>query len=195
MNGRGPKPSGGSDAAQLLKPIAIIDAQDFLESITSAPIRLNDPVSYDGVFGRDINACSRYRFISCGGLVFSRRTHHFYERCSQGRLRTRSHSPRCGPMKFETASLWDCGASVLRQRTPRIFRNPSFFGIHHFLESIKGLPIRLSDPASYDGVLSDSRRPTTYATRSSAAPRFLGFTTISTSCPSATRKRMRRSTE
>ena len=34
-----------------------------------------------------------------------------------------------------------------------------------------------------------------YATRSSAAPRFLGFTTISTSCPSATRKRIRRSTE
>ena len=34
-----------------------------------------------------------------------------------------------------------------------------------------------------------------YATRSSPVPRFLGFTTISTSCPSATRKRMRRSTE
>ena len=34
-----------------------------------------------------------------------------------------------------------------------------------------------------------------YATRSSAAPRLLGFTTISTSWPRATRKRMRRSTE
>lgn len=34
-----------------------------------------------------------------------------------------------------------------------------------------------------------------YATRSSAVPCVLGFTTISTSCPSATRKRMRRSTE
>lgn len=34
-----------------------------------------------------------------------------------------------------------------------------------------------------------------YATRSSAMRRFLGLTTISTSCPSATRKRMRRSTE
>jgi predicted RNA binding protein YcfA (HicA-like mRNA interferase family) len=34
-----------------------------------------------------------------------------------------------------------------------------------------------------------------YATRSSAVPRFLAFTTISTSCPSATRKRIRRSTE
>lgn len=34
-----------------------------------------------------------------------------------------------------------------------------------------------------------------YATRSSAVPCFLGLTTISTSCPSATRKRMRRSTE
>ena len=54
--------------------------------------------------------------------------------------------------------------------------------------------------AEFPGVIRLQRHITPsrrgrYATRSSAVPRLLGFTTISTSCPSATRKRMRRSTE
>lgn len=47
------------------------------------------------------------------------------------------------------------------------------------------------------GATGDLRRisPFGYATRSSPGPRLVGFTTISTSCPSATRNRIRRSTE
>ncbi len=76
----------------------------------------------------------------------------------------------------------------------RLFVLPDVWALHMFAsrsEAALHFP-RFERYPKHDGRIGGLRF---HATRSSAAPRFLGFTTISTSCPSATRKRISRSTE
>src|ERR1017187_6702879 len=87
-----------------------------------------------------------------------------------------------------------CARTCLRRRQRSFSTNPDPSEFASTWSVTRSCPSH-EDPSRRLGHASRDGHCGIYATRSSAEPRFLGFTTISTSWPSATRKRMRRSTE